>query len=930
MTVERWRQIESIYQSALDRSPEERAGFIAEACKDDPNLRNEVEDLVRRDESPAWSLRNSPVRDSAAEPGAQFAKGHRLGPYEIVGALGSGGMGVVYRAIDTRLGRNVAVKTSRGPFSDRFAREARTVAALNHPNICTLYDTGPDYLVMELIEGPTLADRLRKGPLPFDEALRIASQIADAIETAHEHGIIHRDLKPANIKFRADGSAKVLDFGLAKSFTRPEPSADSHEIQRAGMILGTAAYMSPEQALGQEVDKRSDIWAFGVVLYEMLTGSRPFDGDTASDSIADIVRKEPDLSKVPARVRRVVGLCLEKDPRKRLRSLGGWEHLVESGEAAAKSSAGLSPRKLAWFAIPVILLAAAAGSWSTWFRTAPLRTTRFQVHLPEGLYFDRWLCVSPDGRKLVFRATGDGDGLWIHSLDTLEWRRLPGTERGLVPFWAPDSRTLGFVVINGQGTEFKKVDISGGESAVTFYNARGQDLGAGAWNSNGDLLIGSSIRGGPMYKLPAGSSQVSPLTALDRARGEIWHASPQYLPDGKHFLYWMDGPAGVRGTYAGSFDATPAEQPHERILAGSSEARYVDGRLIFLRGGALMAQRFDADRRMLVGEPEAIADNVQMFGVPASGVLAYRSGVQSLGYQFTWFDRTGKEQGIAGEPGRDVGPRLSPDQRRLALIDSPASTANIWIRDLARGLRSRLTFQPPAASPVWSPDGKRIFFSAGPKLDAIFVKDSSGAGPETELFRQTGTYLYPTSISPDGRYLLYSAMPKPEGPGVDGQVYAIRVQEGARPAHLLGGQFSENRAVFSPDGKWVAYCSNESGSFQVYIRRVVESGSRGLALGEGKWQASKEPVTPNPPVWRGDGKELYYLSEHDIMMAVPVTYSGSDLQLGAPAQLFTTPCSCEFDVSRDGQRFLVRNLEGMDSKEPITVVLNWQTELKKQ
>src|SRR5581483_7935051 len=312
MTAERWSRIEAIYHSALERPPHERAAFIADACGSDPDLRNEVEDLVRRDESPGWSLRESPVWDASAAPQAQLAKGDRLGPYEIDDIIGSGGMGVVFRAVDTRLKRNVAIKTSRDPFSDRFAREARTIAALNHPNICTLYDTGPDYLVMEWIEGPTLADRIRKGPLPFEEAMRIARQIADAIETAHDNGIVHRDLKPANIKLRLDGSVKVLDFGLAKSLARPE-HPDSQELRLSGMILGTAAYMSPEQALGQEVDKRSDIWAFGVVLYEMLTGSRPFDGDTTSECIADIVRREPDLSKLPARVRRLIALCLEKD-----------------------------------------------------------------------------------------------------------------------------------------------------------------------------------------------------------------------------------------------------------------------------------------------------------------------------------------------------------------------------------------------------------------------------------------------------------------------------------------------------------------------------------------------------------------------------------------------------------------------------------------
>jgi predicted Ser/Thr protein kinase len=384
MTPERWREIEGLYHAAVQLNAQARAALLEGT---DPELRHEVESLLAHDgslpdlglpvqpDAPAVGqlapggrlglrLPDSPVWQAPNGSGAPIALGARLGPYEIVDTIGSGGMGIVFRAVDTRLGRSVAIKTARDSFSDRFAREARTIASLNHPNICTLYDTGADYLVMELIEGPTLADRIRKGPLPVDEALGIARQIAAAIDAAHEKGVIHRDLKPANIKIRPDGSVKVLDFGLAKSAAGSPPTPESLAVKLSGMILGTAAYMSPEQALGQEADKRSDVWAFGVVLYEMLTGSQPFKGATLPDCIAEIVRKEPDLAKAPARVRRLLGLCFEKDQQKRLRSLADWEHLIEPGETRRQSSGAPGFRKIAWVAVPAILIAAAAGIWS--------------------------------------------------------------------------------------------------------------------------------------------------------------------------------------------------------------------------------------------------------------------------------------------------------------------------------------------------------------------------------------------------------------------------------------------------------------------------------------------------------------------------------------------------------------------------------------
>jgi Tol biopolymer transport system component len=932
MTVERWRQIESIYHSALDRSPDERAGFIAEACKDDPNLRNEVEDLVRRDESPGWSLRNSPVSDSAGEPGTQLAKGDRLGPYEIVDAIGSGGMGVVYRAIDTRLGRSVAVKTSRGPFSDRFAREARTVAALNHPNICTLYDTGPDYLVMELIEGPTLADRISKGPLAFDEALRIARQIADAIETAHENGIVHRDLKPANIKFRADGSVKVLDFGLAKSFTRPEPSEDSHEIRLSGMILGTAAYMSPEQALGQEVDKRSDIWAFGVVLYEMLTGSQPFDG------MADIVQKEPDLTKVPERVRRLLRLCLEKDPTKRLRGLGDWAYFIDSDAIRTRSA----PHPLggfAWLALPAILIAVViVVLWAFWSRiSTPAHAVRFEIPIPDNVQFDEYLALSPDGRKLVFNATGGQTGLWLRDLDKLEWRRLPGTEGGRSPFWSPDSRFIGFAV----GKELRKVNVAGGfpQTLAVIETL----ASAGAWNKDGVIVFGGRGVGG-LHKV---ADTGGPVTDLTHAEGHgRFDNFPSFLPDQKHFLYLASGDPGYQGVYIGSIDAGPATEPpvrpEARLLANAFSASYVDGNILFVRNGALIMQRFDAGRLALSGDPVRIADQVatvRHYSVFSAipGALAYRTGVSSGNNQFHWFDRDGKMIGTVPPP--NLNPRLSRDGTRAIVSDSENNVGgDYWILDVATGASTRLTFPAgpgqghtilassalcSACPGLWSPDGSSVLFPGGKEQDSILEKAADGSGPEHVWLTEPGASHGVDDISPDRRFLIYLK----RGNGSKAGLWALALDASRRRTRLSDATSATFHGRLSPDGRWLTYATDESGRSELYVRPFIGGGPNAPALGTGRWQISRGG-TSTAVRWRADGKELYYMDANDVIQAVEVDGRGPAFQIGASRPLFTAPCACGFDVMPDGKRFLMGSPSGAGGKAPITVVLNWQSELK--
>jgi len=693
MTAERWKQIEALYHGAVECPPRERAAFLAEACQADEELRAEVEDLLRREESPGGSLLDrSPV---GGRPAAPLTTGARLGPYEIVEPIAAGGMGFVFRAVDTRLGRSVAIKTSQTPLPAQFTREARAIGSLNHPNICTLYDVGPDYLVMELVEGPTLADRIRQGPIARSEALEIARQIASALDAAHESGIVHRDLKPANVKLRLDGSVKVLDFGLATSRAESAPTDDSIAMQRSGFIRGTAPYMSPEQALGQTIDKRTDIWAFGVVLYEMLSGARPFEGATVSDCLAAIVEKEPDLTKVPAELRGLVGRCLVKDPRKRLRDFGDWDALVAADGsrpavpprlvAADGSRPAVPPRRaltrVAWAGAAVLMVVALAG-WALAPKSGvPARATRFQVALPENVAFDRYVSVSPDGQKLLFNATGEQSGLWIHELDTLAWRRLAGTDGARSPFWSPDSRWVGFAV----ATQLRKIEVGGGP-AVTLATFDKMGVGTGAWSARGRIVF-AGLGIGPLHSVADTGGPETVLTTVDPARGERFHGLPAFLPDGRHFLYFVAGSPEVAGIYGGSVDSAPAEQPRERILASAAAAQYVDGKLLFVRDGVLMAQSFDADRLRPIGNPAAVAEQVQtilsssLFSASA-GVLAYRSGSLAPGYLLTWFDRQGKTIGNLGQPNEDDGARLSPDQTR-----APAR------RPTCAGPRSR---SPPA------------------------------------------------------------------------------------------------------------------------------------------------------------------------------------------------------------------------------------------
>jgi eukaryotic-like serine/threonine-protein kinase len=869
--------------------------------------------------------------------------GDRLGPYEIVEPIGQGGMGQVWKARDTRLNRFVAIKTSHKRFSERFEREAQAIAALNHPHVCSLYDVGPDYLVMEYVEGKPL-----KGPLPLDQALQYASQICDALDAAHRKGIVHRDLKPGNILLGKNG-VKVLDFGLAKIEHSPAPDGATQTMPLTGdgSILGTLQYMSPEQIEGKEADARSDIFAFGLVLYELIGGKRAFTGSSQASLIASILKEQPrplqELQPLaPPGIDRVVQTCLEKDPDKRWQSAREIKHALEWMAQAAPPAASTAeaPAKTSrlWQGATVLmaLIALLLGAWTLWPKAKPPeQVSRFQVPLPPNVAFSQYVSLSPDGRKLVFNSTGEHAGLWIRDLDSLEWHELPDTEGAISPFWSPDSRFLGF----SAGNQLKKIDIAGGP-AQTLCELSGITPGSGAWNRDGVIIFGG--RGsGPLWKVSEAGGVPTPVTTIDSAHGDAFDALPTFMPDGKHFIYLRRGSPEVNGMYAGSLDAKPGEQSRKRILAGQYAATYANGYLFFMRESTLMAQPFDAGKLELEGEPVPVAQQVAttqaigVFSASSSGVLAYLPGIQGGLYQLTWFDRGGKILGTAGQQNADQNIRLSLDGTRGVVRDAPENgQGDLWTLDFARGVRTRFTFRQSGGSgAVWSPDGNRIAFAAGTTLDTLFEKASSGAGDEKELLKEPGKIHLPTDWSHDGRFLLYDVVNTPQT-GRDMWVLPLTGPGGApgKPVLLLSTKFAEGDGVFSPDTHWIAYASSESGRAEVYVRPFLGAGPSGVpALGEGKWQISKDGGTQ--PRWRAGGKEIIFQAPPagTSKMAVEVKANGAAFEAGVPQQLFQAPLDAGWDVTADGKRFLLDAVPRVQQsgQQPITLVLNWPALLKK-
>jgi len=753
-----------------------------------------------------------------------ISSGTRLGPYEIVAPLGAGGMGEVYRARDPRMGREVAIKVSAERFTDRFEREVRAVAALNHPNICHIYDVGPNYLVMELVEGPTLAERIKQGAVPLEEALAIARQIADALEAAHEKGIIHRDLKPANVKVKPDGTVKVLDFGLAKvaaaavAAESPEDSPTlTIEATRVGQILGTAAYMAPEHARGKAVDKRADIWAFGVLLYEMLTGRRLFQGETTSDTLAAVLKVEPNWSRVPVKALRLLKSCLEKDPKRRLRDIGdAWRLLEEAPQTAPSRS------RLGWVVAGVLVAALAVALWSPWrgaVRPIEGPVTRLDLDLGPEVSLEATtgpaVILSPDGSRLVF-VSQSKDGirrLFTRTLDQSKTAQLAGTEGAYAPFFSPDGQWIGFFA---QG-KLKKTRIDGGEPIPLCEAPSGR---GGSWGENGNIIAALEQQGG-LWNVPPEGGKPVPLTQLNLESGEVSHRWPQILPGGKAVLFTL-------GTEVGYYeDADIAvvllkDRSTKTLLQHAGAfARYLpSGHLAYVSKGTIFAVPFDSGRLEVrdaatpVGE---VASDLRFgFGqldYSRNGTLAYRTGGTAM-TSLQWLDTAGKTVSLGIEPAYYQNPRLSPDGKRLAVPVSQASGQDLWIYDLERGIKTRVTNGSSVTAPVWSPDGQFVVFHS---LGGMFWTRVDGGGKPQPL-TQSRTIQLPCSFAPSGKLLAYSE----QTPGGEGEIRVMTLENNSgqlragesRP--FLRTATGTANASFSPDGRWLAYANAAGGQYEVY------------------------------------------------------------------------------------------------------------------
>jgi serine/threonine protein kinase/Tol biopolymer transport system component len=977
--------------------------------------------------------------------------GTRLGAYEVTAQIGEGGMGQVYRATDTKLGRQVAIKILPDAFASdperlaRFEREAKTLASLNHPNIAAIYglEEGPAVegpapfgsaqgreagrhrmraLVMELVPGEDLSQRIEglraKGSgLPLDEALPIAKQIAEALEAAHEQGIVHRDLKPANIKVRDDGTVKVLDFGLATAMgpadaghyrdgggdvrgvrlqpdlTQSPTMMSPGQMSGVGVILGTAAYMSPEQARGATVDKRADLWAFGVVLWEMLTGKRLFEGATVSDTLASVLKSEPDWTALradtPAPIRRLLRRCLDKDRKRRLDSAAAARLEIDEALTSPTDGARVGPaeagrhdrenpvsawrRTLPWVVTAAALAAAAALAVPTvrHLREAPPASppeTRLEIVTP-ATDSPTSFALSPDGRQVVFVASGDGaPRLWLRSLATTTAQPMAGTEGALGPFWSPDGRSVGFFA----DSKLKRIDLGGGapQSVAMVTAPRG-----GTWNADGVILFTPSA-GGSIFRVPASGGSPTAVTKLDRHTA---HSGPSFLPDGRHFLFYAQGTPDIAGIYLGaldspdthrvtaadtggvylsasqaSFGARASSGPAEALRGGgprSTDASREGGWLLWVRAGTLTAQRLNLDRQALTGDPVTLADpvavdptlNIAAVSASAGGLVAYRTGGAGR-RQVAGVDRSGKVLDPLGAPDENglQNVSVSPDGHRAVVTRTVRDNTDLWLLD---GMRtSRFTFDAARDQfPVWSPDGTRIAFMSNRKGNYDLYQKLSGGADAEELLVESAQTKVATDWSADGRLLLYYRV----DPQTNRDLWVLPMEGDRTPWVFLKTPFDERNGTFSPDGRWVAYQSNETGRQEIYVRPFAKPAASvaGVTAAErsvrpqpdlagGQWQVSTNGGVF--PRWRRDGKELYYLGPTGAMMAAPIAATGSSVAPGPPVALFATRIlgggvdaqqGRQYDVAPDG-RFLINTVLD-EASAPITLLQNWNPAVKK-
>jgi serine/threonine protein kinase/Tol biopolymer transport system component len=873
-----------------------------------------------------------------------LSPGSRLGPYEILAPLGAGGMGEVYSARDSRLNRTVAIKVLMGyAASDserrkRLLREARTASALNHPNIVTIHDVvsedGRDSIVMEYVEGRTLKETIGHKGLPLPQVLQYGIQIASALAAAHSAGIVHRDLKPGNIMVTKTG-VKVLDFGLAKVVRRPPGRSESTESLTAEhVVVGTLAYMAPEQLNGEDCDARTDIFALGLVLYEMIAGKPVFSASKQEVLLSEGIRCQPPrLENAPPPVARAVERCLARDPDERWQSakdVCATLELVEGLTFETQSSKAKKTR--AWLGWKTItFLVAFTLGWGVWTMSRRPASDMQAIHLslnpPSRMTFsDNGAVVSPDGRLIAFVAAGKGtQSLWVRHLQSPDARDLAGTDAAMYPFWSADSKSIGFFS-NGK---LKRVKAAGGavDEICNAPNGRG-----GTWNAEG-IIVFAPAAGTGLQKVSVSGGEPRVLTEMDPGRAETEHRWPQFLPDGKRFIFWvMSANPGQRGVYVSSLSA-----PKQRIrLVGTNFfAQYAPpwngapAQLLWVRGETLVAQRFDAAKLSIDGDAVPIAEGVgrinlgsAYFSVSNTGVLLYASG--SLGKrQMEWWDRTGKILRIEGSAGVYYAPRISPDGSGIAIARVDPPNSDIWLYELGRRVMTRLTFDPGFNNyPVWSPDGKWLAFSAsrsGPRN--IYIRPSSSTGHEERL-TQSPYPQFPSDWSREGRYLVYTEV----RPATASDLWLLPMREKGgqpKPEALLVTPFDERDARFSPDGKWIVYTSNESGTYEVYVQPFPLSGKKWLISNRGGSQ----------PVWRNDGRELLYLEADGRMMSVEVRAAIDGLKFSNPRELLQIPVRLgvpyyDYDVTADGQRFLVLAPAVGSIPEPLNVLVNWQTALR--
>jgi len=871
--------------------------------------------------------------------------GQKVSHYEVISLLGAGGMGEVYRANDTRLHREVAIKFTNASFSDRFEREARTIAALNHPHICTLHDVGPNYLVMELVEGETLAKRIKRGALPREEALGIAKQIAEALEAAHERGIIHRDLKPANIKIKPDGTVKVLDFGLAKIDQQIAPG-DSPRTTRPGLILGTAAYMSPEQARGNTVDKRADIWAFGAVLYEMLTGQRAFPGETTTDVLAAVVTKEPDWERVPVQALRLLQRCLEKDPTKRLRDISGVALLLEEQPQATAPSRS----RLGWVVVVVATIAIIAGAG--WWRASrkvdrPLQPlVRLNVDLGPDAVPGQFTTtvISPDGARLVFPIRSP-DGMQMLATRLLAESQpavLPGTASGRDPFFSPDGKWIGFFADG----KMKKISALGGapivlcEAPVSRGASWGED-GSIVWASQNVIALSRvSAEGGtsePVTKVPGGT---------------VSHRWPQLLPGGEQVLFTLS-----RSSLAfedASIAAVSLKTGEIKILLrGGYFGRYLPtgdatGHLVYVHEGVLFGVPFDPGRLELHGtavplledlasDPNSGAGQFSFSGAPSGpGTFLYQTGkVSASSWPVWWLDNSGKTGPIIAKPGFYFGPRFSPDGQQLALTQIEGGKYGIVVYDFKREQMLHLTFDSNGqeiSPPTWSPDGKHIVFrfvSAGGVSLGWIRADGTG---ETQRLLDSSHFVTPSSFLPDGRRLVYTEFDPDSSSDLWTMALDLSDPDHPKPGKselFLRTPSDERRPAFSPDGHWMAYQSDESRRYEVYVRPFPGPG--------GKWQISN--AGGQLPVWSRNGRELFFENLDNRIMVTDFEVRNGSFAPGKPRvssdqQLQRIQGAPNYDLAPDGKRFAILPELTAPVEEKgnvhVTFLLNFFDELRRR